>query len=225
MVLGDDSPSATKPQQRTLQAARRVLLFSAVNCLTVVFHQHESGVNNPASAPSGGALLRKPELQKVLLEIMDNVNSYGGVLAALVATFLSDVMNSDPQVVHYVHKSGLAKSFLSLLMDNTNKEGVNEEEGDKEPVPILKPSAELIMALPNVIMALSLTEAGAKAVAEANPFPSILSIFCSPSYVMPNSRCLLVSFVHTFAFFKGSFQTNVLYDRHRMKWQLLSVQV
>ena len=177
MVLGDDSPSATKPQQRTLQAARRVLLFSAVNCLTVVFHQHESGVNNPASAPSGGALLRKPELQKVLLEIMDNVNSYGGVLAALVATFLSDVMNSDPQVVHYVHKSGLATSFLSLLMDNTNKEGGSEEEGDKEPVPILKPSAELIMALPNVIMALSLTEAGAKAVAEANPFPSMLQSF------------------------------------------------
>ena len=129
------------------------------------------------------------------------MNSYGGVLAALVATFLSDVMNSDPQVVHYVHKSGLAKSFLSLLMDNTNKEGGSEEEGDKEPVPILKPSAELIMALPNVIMALSLTEAGAKAVAEANPFPSMLSIFCSPSYVMPNSRCLLVSFMHTFGFF------------------------
>ena len=88
-------------------------------------------------------------------------------------------------------------------MDNTNKEGGTEEEGDKEPVPILKPSAELIMALPNVIMALSLTEAGAKAVAEANPFPSMLSIFCSPSYVMPNSRCLLVSFMHTFGFFKG----------------------
>eukprot|EP00571_Detonula_confervacea_P003423 CAMPEP_0172329052 /NCGR_PEP_ID=MMETSP1058-20130122/60671_1 /TAXON_ID=83371 /ORGANISM="Detonula confervacea, Strain CCMP 353" /LENGTH=4507 /DNA_ID=CAMNT_0013046199 /DNA_START=90 /DNA_END=13614 /DNA_ORIENTATION=- len=186
---GKDAPAAAaaekKPRRRNLQAARRVLLFSAVNCLTVVFHQHDSGGANPA-APSGGSQLRKPELQNILLEIMDNVDSYGGVLAALVATFLSDVMNSDPQVVHFVHKSGLAKSFLSILMekDDETKTGVLGE-------PILEPSGELIMALPNVITALSLTEAGAKAVAEANPFPAILGIFCSPKYVMPNSRCLL----------------------------------
>ena len=197
MVL-DDSPSTTTAsaddKPRTLQAARRVLLYSAVNCLTVVFHQHESGMipTTTAATPSGGALIRKPELNNVLLEIMDNVDSYGGVLAALVATFLSDVMNSDPQVVHFVHKSGLAKSFLSLLMDKSK-----EEKGDDEPViSIAKPSAELIMALPNVITALSLTEAGAKAVAEANPFPAMMSIFCSPEYVMPNSRCLLVSYMN-----------------------------
>ena len=197
MVL-DDSPSTTTAsaddKPRTLQAARRVLLYSAVNCLTVVFHQHESGMipTTTAATPSGGALIRKPELNNVLLEIMDNVDSYGGVLAALVATFLSDVMNSDPQVVHFVHKSGLAKSFLSLLMDKSK-----EEKGDDEPdISIAKPSAELIMALPNVITALSLTEAGAKAVAEANPFPAMMSIFCSPEYVMPNSRCLLVSYMN-----------------------------
>ena len=40
-------------------------------------------------------------------------------------------------------------------------------------------------------MALSLTDAGEKAVAEANPFPSLLSIFCCPKYAMPNSRCLM----------------------------------
>lgn len=40
-------------------------------------------------------------------------------------------------------------------------------------------------------MALSLTEAGEAAVAEANPFPALMSIFCSPQYAMPNSRCLL----------------------------------
>lgn len=128
--------------------------------------------------------MRKPELQNVLLEVMDNVDSYGGVLAALVATFLSDVMNSDPQVVHHVHTSGLAKSFLSLFIASGG-------DSDLENEPILTPSAELIMALPNVIMALSLTEAGAVAVAEANPFPAFLSIFCSPKYVMPNSRCML----------------------------------
>jgi hypothetical protein len=40
-------------------------------------------------------------------------------------------------------------------------------------------------------MALSLTEAGEAAVAEANPFPALMSIFCSPKYAIPNSRCLL----------------------------------
>ena len=186
MESSNDSTTVATPlshRRRSLQAARRVLLFSAVNCLTVVFHQHDANSGtNPASSPNGGALLRKPELLNVLIEIMDNVDSYGGVLAALVATFLSDVMNSDPQVVHFVHSSGLAKSFLSLL-------ATNESNGQNEP--LLAPSAELIMAIPNVIMALSLTEAGAKAVAEANPFPALLSIFCCPKYVMPNSRCLL----------------------------------
>jgi len=276
-----DTTSSTPRQPRTLQAARRTLLFSAVNCLTVVFHQHEVGANNPATVPpSGGAMLRKPELHDVLLEIMDNVDSYGAVLAALVATFITDAMNSDPQSVHYVHKSGLAKSFMSLLMDkkptkeekkvptedtkekkgmttedkklmvklvynssmsskselvtellaahpsiapsrgnamqemndiverkeNPNasgfvwvvkdsiieKLGLTKEELEEQlPNPILEPSPELIMALPNVIMALSLTEAGAKVVAEANPFPAMMSVFCNPKYVMPNSRCLL----------------------------------
>jgi len=186
MESSDDSTTVATPlshRRRSLQAARRVLLFSAINCLTVVFHQHDANSGtNPASSPNGGALLRKPELLNVLIEIMDNVDSYGGVLAALVATFLSDVMNSDPQVVHFVHSSGLAKSFLSLL-------ATNESRGQNEP--LLVASAELIMAIPNVIMALSLTEAGAKAVAEANPFFELLSIFCCSKYVMPNSRCLL----------------------------------
>jgi hypothetical protein len=122
MESSNDSTTVVTPlshRRRSLQAARRVLLFSAVNCLTVVFHQHDANSGtNPASSPNGGALLRKPELLNVLIEIMDNVDSYGGVLAALVATFLSDVMNSDPQVVHFVHSSGLAKSFLSLLATN-----------------------------------------------------------------------------------------------------------
>ena len=247
MSMESDDQEDASPPCPNLQAARRVLLFSAVNCLTVVFHQHHDGASaaNP-NTPSGGAQLRRPELNNVLHEILDNVSSYGGVLAALVATFLSDVMNSDPQVVHFVHKSGLAKSFLSLLLgkegavaggatvfacdicheDFPSKEEAEEHEksctaGDILPgapgggsssggrtgravmseksfqdklwseEPIVEPSAELIMAIPNVLMALSLTEAGAKSIAESNPFQALLSIFVSPKYVMPNSRCLL----------------------------------
>ena len=188
----NESTSISKSRSRhNLQAARRVLLFSAVNCLTVVFHQHETGAVGSV-VPSGGAQLRKPELLHVLMDIMDNVDSYGGVLAALVATLLSDVMNADPQVVHHVHKSGLAKSFLAMLLGKDNETttliGENVEAWGE---PIMEPSAELIMALPNVISALSLTENGVKAIAEANPFSALLSVFCSPKYAMPNSRCLL----------------------------------
>eukprot|EP00804_Cyclotella_cryptica_P030429 CCRYP_008520-RB/>CCRYP_008520-RB protein AED:0.03 eAED:0.03 QI:213/1/1/1/1/1/14/495/4469 len=179
-----------KPK-RSLQAARRVLLFSAVNCLTVVFHQQEANGAN-ASIPSGGAQLRKPELMHVLLDIMDNADSYGGVLAGLVATLLSDVMNADPQVVHYVHDSGLAKSFLSLIMGKNNEMkqviGANVEEWGESP---MEACADLVMAIPNVILALSLTEAGAKSISKTNPFPALLSVFCSPKFAMPNSRCLL----------------------------------
>lgn len=196
----ESAPEPSSAPRRKLQAARRVLLFSAVNCLTVVFHQHESGATPPGQgrAPSGGAQLRKPELHDVLLEIMDNTDSYGGVLSALVATFLNDVMNSDPQVVHHVHKSGLAKSFLAILMGSEGggrREELASEDasvaGTRGVEHVVPPTAELIMALPNVLTALALTEAGAKAIAEANPFPALMSIFVSPRYVMPNSRCLL----------------------------------
>jgi hypothetical protein len=187
-VQMDDADAKPK---RCLQAARRALLYSAANCLTVVFHQQEAHGAN-AAIPSAGAQLRKPELMDVLFEILDNSDAYGGVLVHLVASLMSDAMNSEPQVVHFVHKSGLAKSFLSLIMGKNDEMkqvfGPNIEEwGDLE----IEPSTELIMSIPNVISALSLTEAGAKAVEEANPFPALLSVFCSPKFAMPNSRCLL----------------------------------
>jgi len=192
VAMEDTSSGSTRP----LSASKRVLMFSIVNCLTVVFHQQEG------SQPSGGAQLRKPELTAALMDIMDHVSSYGGVLASLTATLLSDVMNADPHVVHHVHSSGLAKSFLNMMMGKKRfipkststvaKRGKKDEkEMDVWMEPTLPPSSELIMALPNVLSALSLTEEGAKAVSEANPFPSLLAIFCSPQYAMPQSRCLL----------------------------------
>jgi len=161
----------------SIHSSQRVLLFSIVNCLTVVFHQ-ESGT--ATTSPLGGVQLRKPELTAAIKEIVDNVDSYGGVLAALVSSLLSDVMNSDPQVVHHVHGSGLAESFLQLF--------AAAKEGDSSAVP---PVAELIMALPSVLSAMSLPEDGATAVIKANPFPGLLAIFYSPDYAMPKSRCML----------------------------------
>lgn len=181
-----------KGEKPRLQGAQRVLLFSAVNCLTVVFHSQDASGGANAAAPPGGTLLRKPELMAVILDIIDNVESYGGVMAALVATLLADVMNSDPQSVHYVHSSGLAKSFLSLIIGKENEmKNILGDDFEKWGEPIMESSGELIMAVPNVVSALCLTEAGARVVAEANPFPTILSVLCSPKYAMPNSRCLL----------------------------------
>lgn len=173
-----------KTPQRIL-SSQRVLLFSIVTCLTVVFHQEST--SSSVATPSGGAQLRKPELTKALIDIMDDVSAYGGHLASLIATLLSDVLNSDPHVVHHVHQSGIAKSFLSMLLGKRTLDcdGVGKFE------PILPPVPELIMAVPNVISALSLTEDGAKAVKEENPFPSMLRLFHNPNYAMPKSRCLL----------------------------------
>ncbi|KAG7352855.1 HECT-domain ubiquitin-transferase [Nitzschia inconspicua] len=173
MVLESDSPFSV---ELSLWASQRVLLFGVVTCLTVVFHQEST---SSTVTPSGSSELRKPELTESVKEILDNVEVYGGHLASLVSTLLSDVMNSDPHVVHYVHESGLAKSFLSILADTSSGE------------PISPPVPEFIMTIPNVLAALALTEAGAKVVKEANPFPGVLKLFHHPKYAMPRSRCLL----------------------------------
>mmetsp|Transcript_22179 Transcript_22179/g.25505 ORF Transcript_22179/g.25505 Transcript_22179/m.25505 type:complete len:1567 (+) Transcript_22179:308-5008(+) len=167
---------------RPLCASQRVMMFSIVNCLTVVFHQQET-----SSAPSGGTQLRKPELTMALIDILDHVPCYGGMLAALTATLLSDVMNSDPLLVHHVHSSGIATSFLNMM----SAEKKVDDNGLEYLVQSLPPISELLMALPNVLSALALTEEGAAVVRKKNPFPSLFALFMSPKYTMPRSRCLL----------------------------------
>jgi hypothetical protein len=159
------------------RASQRVLLFGIVTCLTVVFHQEST--SSSVSVPSGTAEIQKPELTEALIEILDNVDLYGGHLASLISTLLSDVMNSDPHVVRYVHESGLARSFLKMLDFGPSVE------------PIPPPVPELIMSIPTVLAALALTEDGAKKIKENNPFPGLLKIFHHPKYAMPRSRCLL----------------------------------
>jgi len=171
----------SEPQKRKLVASRRVLLFSIVNCLTVVFHQESTS----STVSNGGAQLRKPALTFVITEVMNYVESYGGVFAALICTLLSDVMNSDPHVVYHIHQSGIAKSFIEMV------KGKKLNASDKIFEPIVPPAPELIMALPNVIAALALTSEGASHVSQANPFPALLKILYHPKYAMPRSRCLL----------------------------------
>lgn len=168
----------TEGQEPPLHCSQRVLLFSIVTCLTVVFHQ-ESTSSSSVITPSGAAQLRKPDLTAALICILDNIEAYGGHLVSLIATLLADVMNSDPHVVRHVHDSGLAKSFLAYF------------RGGQDGEPLLPPVPELIMAVPNVISALALTEDGASAIKDADPFPALLKIFYHPKYAMPRSKCLL----------------------------------
>lgn len=173
----EDNTSTVK---RKLVASRRVLVFSILNCLTVVFHQEST---TSAQTPSSGSQLRKPELTFALTEVIKHIDSYGGVLAALTCSLLSDVMNSDPHVVYHVHQSGIAQAFFDMMARDRVHNGV--------PEPAIPTVPELIMALPNVISALSLTAEGAAKVKDANPFPSMLRVLFNPKYAMPRSRCLL----------------------------------
>ena len=182
--------------KQTPTYSQRVLLFSLVTCLTVVFHQ-ESNSSNTATTntTSGSNELRKPELTDSIITILRKAPSYGGHLASLVATLLSDVLNHDPHIVNYVHESGIAKAFFDLVQgrtvdstDSSSSADMMDTDGEGITLPAVP---ELVMALPNVISALALTENGAKAVKEANPFPSLMSLFYSPRFAMPESRCLL----------------------------------
>ena len=107
-----------------------------------------SGINSKfAAAPSGSAELRKPELTSILLEILDNVALYGGVLAALAFSLLLNFMNGDYHVVYHVHSSGITKSFFRMVSAERTFSAGNLE-------PILPPVAELIMALPMLLVLL-----------------------------------------------------------------------
>jgi E3 ubiquitin-protein ligase HUWE1 len=180
---GDAAMADSNGPTVRIRSSQRVVLYAILTCLTVVFHQESTS----AATPAGGTQLRKPALTRALIVVLDNVQSFGGHLASLVATMLSDVLNSDPHAVHYVHKSGIAEAFLNMVLGKKTVDAGGKECYE----PVIPPIPELIMAIPNVISALSLTEDGAKAVKKANPFPAFLRIFYHPNYAMPKSRCLL----------------------------------
>jgi hypothetical protein len=85
----------------------------------VVFRQ-ETNTSSPTntSTPSRSSQLRKPELTETIVVILRHVPSFGGHLASLVATLLSDGLNHDPHVVHYVHESGIAQAFFDMVQGN-----------------------------------------------------------------------------------------------------------
>ena len=174
-VEGGETLGQSANDQYKVLSSQRSLIFCILTCLTVVFHQE----SNSESSSIGSVQLRTNELTEALSEILSNVSMYGGYLASLVSTLLSDAMNNDPHIVSHVLKSGLAVSFLSLF---------DEEKVVRPTIPAVP---ELIMAIPSIISAIALTDDGSKLVADHNPFPAFLRIFYHCDYAMPQSQCLL----------------------------------
>lgn len=188
---GDNVPG----KRFNLEASRRVLLYSILNCLTIVLHHQETQTRSSSPTISAVEVLKRPEMTYVLNQLLRNINSFGGVLGALAVTLVTDTINTDPKVTHYILESGIAESFFFIMKGeecSANKKydilDVTQETWHEANVPC---SSELIMALPNLISALCLTEDGRKRVTDVNPFPDMLGIMASPRFVMPNSRCLL----------------------------------
>ena len=185
--------------QIKLNGSTRVLLFSILNCLTIVFHHQETNPRSNNAPMSAANVLNRPDLTQVLMTIMNHVHAYGGVLGAVATTLLSDIMNSDPKVVHYVYESGLADAFFRMikgaqyvvLKDDSKSNGILDVRADIWHEPNIPVTAELIMSLPNVIIALALTEDGRKRLLQVNPIPELLSLMCTSRFSMPHTRCML----------------------------------
>ena len=193
---GETTGQSAEGQQKVL-SSQRSLIFCILTCLTVVFHQESSS----ESSSIGSAQLRTNELTDALSEILLNISVYGGYLAYLVTTLLSDAMNNDPHIVSHVLKSGLATSFLSIF-----------DGGNALPLRI-PPVPEVIMAIPSMIAAIALTDDGAKLIAEYNPFPAFLRVFYHFDYSMPKSQCLL----HEMASIIGTGLDEVIRHVERLK--------
>lgn len=195
-VNGENDSNRLVEQCFRLQASQRVMLYSILNCLTIVLHHQESNSRSSSPNVSATEVLKKPEMTEVMKKLLRNVNIYGGVLGALAITLLTDIMNSDPKIVYFVFESGLADSFFVMMKgstydSNSNKfeiRSVDSETWHEANIPC---SSELITSLPNMLSALCLTEDGRKRVTEVNPIPELLGIMCSSRFAMPNSRCLL----------------------------------
>jgi Domain of Unknown Function (DUF913)/Domain of Unknown Function (DUF908) len=159
--------AAAAPQPRPTPS-QRALLFCILNTLNSFFHCQ--GVAHTV----GSAHLRSGQLTSALFELLASGSAFGGPMLSLACILVADIMNNDPTCVAFVHSCGLARALLDLL---------------SAPLPA---TTELILTVPTLLGALALTAAGAEAVLarESAILPQLLSLFHSPEYVLPASRCL-----------------------------------
>jgi len=170
--LGSGKKSGQDTSLREASPSTKVLIYSLLTLLTVAF-QSQGGQHIQGSS-EGSQHLRSPALTKVLIDIMRNTLSFNGSVLARASALFSDIISNDPSVVSYVHSSGLASSFLSMLSATAR----------------IPASSEMVADIPNILATLAINNDGLQAVVNANPFPAILRIFYSPEFILPSSRCL-----------------------------------
>ena len=114
-------------------------------------------------------------LNKVLLQMLSNVDIFGRAVFAQAAFVMSDVINNDPSSVNHVHATGLADAFLKTL----TRWDITELYPS---CILLPPSSELLTAVSTLLNVLSLTITHVGRVAKFEPLMHLLDIFALPQY-------------------------------------------
>ncbi|EEY54394.1 HECT E3 ubiquitin ligase, putative [Phytophthora infestans T30-4] len=156
---------------------KTVLLLAILASLSMSFHSQ--GVMSAGA--TSRAIREGSALNKVLLQLLFNVNIFGPVVFAQAAIVVSDVINNDPASVNHVHATGLADAFLMTL--------TRWDIAELYPSRILlPPSSELLTAVPTVLNALCLTTTHAEKVAKYEPLMHLLDVFALPQYTEEESK-------------------------------------
>jgi E3 ubiquitin-protein ligase HUWE1 len=159
----------SQPPTTLLEApspSQRVLLQTLLNGMSMAFHSQGMALTE------GSRYLRSGDLTRAIICVFDNIHAFGGWLAAVASSLVSDVMNSDPMSVGFVHSSGIARAFLQAVGRG------------------LPACSEMVVAVPAMLSALSLTSDGSEVVEKADVFPAFFRVFYQAQYALPQSRCL-----------------------------------
>ncbi|KAF1779462.1 protein of unknown function DUF4414 [Phytophthora cactorum] len=170
-IAGSATSSSAVSETKT------VLLLAILASLSMSFHSQ--GVMSAGA--TSRAIREGSALNKVLLQLLSNVDIFGPVVFAQTAIVVSDVINNDPSSVNHVHAAGLADAFLKTL--------TRWDIAELYPSRILlPPSSELLTAVPTVLNALCLTTAHAEKVAKYEPLMHLLDVFALPQYTEDESK-------------------------------------
>ncbi|GMF23763.1 unnamed protein product [Phytophthora lilii] len=174
--------SIVNPKRSTANASavsetKTVLLLAILASLSMSFHSQ--GVMSAGA--TSRAIREGSALNKVLLQLLSNVDVFGPVVFAQTAIVVSDIINNDPSSVNHVHGAGLADAFLKTL--------TRWDIAELYPSRILlPPSSELLTAVPTVLNALCLTTTHAEKVAKHEPLMHLLDVFALPQYTEDETK-------------------------------------
>ncbi|EGZ07413.1 hypothetical protein PHYSODRAFT_319282 [Phytophthora sojae] len=165
------------PTTSVVSETKTVLLLAILASLSMSFHSQ--GVMSAGA--TSRAIREGSALNKVLLQLLSNVDVFGPVVFAQTAVVVSDVINNDPSSVNHVHAAGLADAFLKTL--------TRWDIAELYPSRILlPPSSELLTAVPTVLNALCLTTTHAEKVAKYEPLMHLLDVFALPQYTEDEAK-------------------------------------